>query len=126
MAQESVFVEVAHRPLEQQLQGQPLVVKLGAALLCQVTVDNDLRVMSEARIRDPRRGDSAFQRSSHCVTTRAKAEGVSHNTLVLTFIAQGLGSTNTKPRARCSLNSSLSLGQQDRAAGEGLAKLGVS
>jgi antitoxin HicB len=34
------------------------------------------------------------------LATRAKAEGVSLNTLVLTFIAQGLGSTNTKSRAR--------------------------
>jgi antitoxin HicB len=34
------------------------------------------------------------------LATRAKAEGVSLNTLVLTFIAQGLGSTTTKPRAR--------------------------
>jgi len=31
---------------------------------------------------------------------RAKAEGVSLNTLVLTFIAQGLGSSSPKPRAR--------------------------
>ncbi len=34
------------------------------------------------------------------LATRAKAEGVSLNTLVLTFIAQGLGSTSSKPRAR--------------------------
>ncbi len=34
------------------------------------------------------------------LATRAKAEGVSLNTLVLTFIAQGLGSRTTKPRAR--------------------------
>ena len=34
------------------------------------------------------------------LATRAKAEGVSLNTLVLTFIAQGLGSSNTKSRAR--------------------------
>ena len=34
------------------------------------------------------------------LATRAKAEGVSLNTLVLTFIAQGLGSSNAKPRAR--------------------------
>jgi antitoxin HicB len=34
------------------------------------------------------------------LATRAKAEGVSLNTLVLTFIAQGLGSTNVKPRGR--------------------------
>jgi antitoxin HicB len=31
---------------------------------------------------------------------RAKAEGVSLNTLVLTFIAQGLGSSKAKPRNR--------------------------
>jgi antitoxin HicB len=34
------------------------------------------------------------------LATRAKAEGVSLNTLVLTFIAQGLGSSSAKPRAR--------------------------
>ena len=34
------------------------------------------------------------------LATRAKAEGVSLNALVLTFIAQGLGSANPKPRAR--------------------------
>ena len=34
------------------------------------------------------------------LATRAKAEGVSLNTLVLTFIAQGLGSSNAKSRAR--------------------------
>ena len=61
MAKESVFVEVAHRMHEQQLQGQPLLVRRGAALLYQVTVDNHLRVMPEDRIRQPKRGDSAFQ-----------------------------------------------------------------
>jgi antitoxin HicB len=34
------------------------------------------------------------------LATRAKAEGVSLNTLVLTFIAQGLGTTAPKSRAR--------------------------
>ena len=34
------------------------------------------------------------------LAARAKAEGVSLNTLVLTFIAQGLGSSSPKPRAR--------------------------
>ncbi len=34
------------------------------------------------------------------LATRAKAEGVSLNTLVLTFIAQGLGTASSKPRAR--------------------------
>ena len=33
------------------------------------------------------------------LTTRARAEGVSLNALVLTFIAQGLGGAGTKPRA---------------------------
>lgn len=34
------------------------------------------------------------------LATRARAEGVSLNTLVLTFIAQGLGTSSTKSRAR--------------------------
>ena len=34
------------------------------------------------------------------LATRARAEGVSLNTLVLTFIAQGLGSTPAKARAK--------------------------
>jgi antitoxin HicB len=34
------------------------------------------------------------------LATRARAEGVSLNTLVLTFIAQGLGSTAPKSRAK--------------------------
>lgn len=34
------------------------------------------------------------------LATRARAEGVSLNTLVLTFIAQGLGASSTKAQAR--------------------------
>jgi antitoxin HicB len=34
------------------------------------------------------------------LATRARAEGVSLNALVLTFIAQGLGSAGVKPRAK--------------------------
>lgn len=34
------------------------------------------------------------------LATRARAEGVSLNTLVLTFIAQGLGASSTKTRAK--------------------------
>jgi antitoxin HicB len=34
------------------------------------------------------------------LATRARAEGVSLNALVLTFIAQGLGATGSKPRSR--------------------------
>jgi antitoxin HicB len=34
------------------------------------------------------------------LATRARAEGVSLNALVLTFIAQGLGAAERKPRAR--------------------------
>jgi antitoxin HicB len=34
------------------------------------------------------------------LATRARAEGVSLNTLVLTFIAQGLGSTQARPRPK--------------------------
>lgn len=34
------------------------------------------------------------------LATRARAEGVSLNTLVLTFIAQGLGTASSKPRSK--------------------------
>ena len=34
------------------------------------------------------------------LATRARSEGVSLNTLVLTFIAQGLGVTTSRPRAK--------------------------
>lgn len=61
MATESKFVEVAKGFIAEDLRGQPLEIRQGAVLLYQVTVDNNLRVMSEARIREPKRGDSAFQ-----------------------------------------------------------------
>ena len=83
MAQESIFVEVAHRLLEQQFHGQPMRVRRGAALLYQVTVDNNLRVMSEARIREPKRGDSAFQ-TDLCIFEQKSPE-VSLPRVVLEF-----------------------------------------
>jgi hypothetical protein len=83
MPQESVFVEVAHRLIEHQFQGQPLRVLRGAALLYQVTVDNNLRVMSEARIRSPKRGDSAFQ-TDLCIF-EARSPEVSLPRVVLEF-----------------------------------------
>lgn len=61
MATESLFVGVAHQLLEHEFRKQPLEVRRGAALLYQVTVDNNLRVMASERVRNPRRGDSAFQ-----------------------------------------------------------------
>ncbi len=73
MAKESVFVETAHRLIEDELKGQPLVVRRGAALLYQVTVDNNLRVMFESRIREPKRGDSAFQ-TDLCIFEQKSAD----------------------------------------------------
>lgn len=61
MATESTFVAVAKDLITEELRGQPLKVRQGAVLLYQVTVDNHLRVMSEAQVRSPTRGDSAFQ-----------------------------------------------------------------
>ena len=61
MANESVFVETAHRLIERELKGQPLIVRRKAALLYQVRVDNELRVMSPEAIRQPKRGTSAFE-----------------------------------------------------------------
>lgn len=61
MAAESQFVEIAQSLIAEELNGQPLKVQRGAVLLYQVTVDNNLRVMSEKQVRSPKRGDSAFQ-----------------------------------------------------------------
>jgi hypothetical protein len=61
MTTESTFVAVAKNLIAEDLCGQPLDIRQGAVLLYQVTVDNNLQVMSEAHIRAPKRGDSAFQ-----------------------------------------------------------------
>jgi hypothetical protein len=61
MATESTFVAVARSLIAEGLPGHRLEIRQGAVLLYQVTVDNKLRVMSEAQVRAPRRGDSAFQ-----------------------------------------------------------------
>jgi hypothetical protein len=61
MATESAFVAIAKKLIDEELRGQPLEIRKGEVLLYQVMVDNDLRVMSEAQIRKPTRGDSAFQ-----------------------------------------------------------------
>ena len=61
MAAESQFVEIAQNLIAGELKGQSLKVQRGAVLLYQVTVDNNLKVMSEAQVRSPKRGDSAFQ-----------------------------------------------------------------
>ena len=61
MATESTFVAVARSLIAEDLRGHRLDIRQGAVLLYQVTVDNNLRIMSEAQVRAPRRGDSAFQ-----------------------------------------------------------------
>jgi hypothetical protein len=83
VAKESVFVETAHRLIEDELKGQPLIVKRGAALLYQIRVDNNLRVMSEIRIREPKRGDSAFQ-TDLCIFEK-KSDDVLLPRIVLEF-----------------------------------------
>jgi hypothetical protein len=58
MAEESKFVEEAHAAAEQVLQ-PPLSIRRGAALLYEVTVDNNLSLTVDPK--RPVRGDSAFQ-----------------------------------------------------------------
>lgn len=82
MATESAFVEVAQRVAEKILPS-PLFVLRGAALLYQVTVDNNLRVMGEGQIRHPKRGDSAFQ-TDLCIFEK-KSEEVSIPRVVMEF-----------------------------------------
>ncbi|MDR1996013.1 hypothetical protein [Azonexus sp.] len=55
------FVEIAQNLITRELKKQPLKVQPHAVLLYQVTVDNNLKVMSEAQVRSPKRGSSAFQ-----------------------------------------------------------------
>ena len=58
MAKESPFVDIALEAISRILQ-PPLSIRRGAALLYQVTVDNDLNLTVDPK--DPRRGTSAFQ-----------------------------------------------------------------
>jgi hypothetical protein len=83
MTIESPFVDVAHALIANQLRGQPLVVRRGAVLLYQVRVDNNLRVMPQERVRDPKRGDSAFQ-TDLCLF-ESKAEDILLPRVVMEF-----------------------------------------
>jgi len=58
MATESAFVEVAQKVAEKILPA-PLFVQRDAALLYQVTVDNQLSLT--VNVKRPSRGNSAFQ-----------------------------------------------------------------
>jgi hypothetical protein len=58
MAEESSFVDIAFQAAEQALE-PPLLIRRGAALLYQVTVDNRLSLTVDPK--RPMRGESAFQ-----------------------------------------------------------------
>ena len=58
MAKESPFVDIA-LGVARQILAPPLSIERAAALLYQVTVDNELRLTVDPRL--PRRGTSAFQ-----------------------------------------------------------------
>ena len=83
MAKESAFVEVA-RGTAERILSHPLVIKRGAALLYQVTVDNELSVTVDPK--RPVRGDSAFQ-TDLCVFEE-KREGVLIPRVVMEFKAR--------------------------------------
>jgi hypothetical protein len=80
MAEESDFVGVALKAAERLLK-PPLLVRRGAALLYQVTVDNRLALTVDPKL--PVRGDSAFQ-TDLCVFEQ-KSEGVVIPRVVLEF-----------------------------------------
>lgn len=80
MATESAFVEVAHKIAEKILP-PPLFVRRGAALLYQVTVDNQLS--PTVNVKRPVRGNSAFQ-TDLCIFEK-KSEEVSIPRVVMEF-----------------------------------------
>jgi len=80
MPAESTFVEVARKVAEAILP-PPLVVKRGAALLYQVTVDNQLSLT--VNVMRPARGKSAFQ-TDLCIFEK-KSEEVSIPRVVMEF-----------------------------------------
>ena len=83
MAKESKFVGVALEVAEKILQ-QPLSVRRGAALLYEVTVDNNLSLTVDPK--RPVRGDSAFQ-TDLCIFEK-KSDDVVIPRVVLEFKAQ--------------------------------------
>ena len=80
MATESAFVEVAQKVAEKILPS-PLFVQRGAALLYQVTVDNQLSL--KVNVKHPSRGNSAFQ-TDLCIFEK-KSEEVSIPRVVMEF-----------------------------------------
>lgn len=80
MAAESEFVAVAQEAAESVLR-PPLFVQRGAALLYQVTVDNQLSLT--VNVKRPARGNSAFQ-TDLCVFEK-KTEEVSIPRVVMEF-----------------------------------------
>ena len=80
MATESAFVEVAQKVAEKILP-PPLFVQRGAALLYQVTVDNQLSLT--VNVKRPVRGNSAFQ-TDLCIFEK-KSEEVSIPRVVMEF-----------------------------------------
>ncbi|MDO9401447.1 MAG: hypothetical protein Q7T46_08380 [Polaromonas sp.] len=80
MATESAFVEVAQKVAEKILL-PPLFVQRGAALLYQVTVDNQLSLT--VNVKRPVRGNSAFQ-TDLCIFEK-KSEEVSIPRVVMEF-----------------------------------------
>ena len=60
MAEESLFVAIAQSVAEEILR-PPLRVARGAPLLYEITVNNNLEVMKQEQVRNPKRGASAFQ-----------------------------------------------------------------
>ena len=61
MAKESPFVEIAHAVATASLPASIYSVQRGAVLLYQITVDNQLQPLDVKFIRNPVRGNSAFQ-----------------------------------------------------------------
>ena len=80
MAKESPFVEVAKQVAAQTLR-PPLYVQHGAALLYQVTVDNQLSLTVD--VKHPTRGNSAYQ-TDLCIFEK-KSEDVSIPRVVMEF-----------------------------------------
>lgn len=60
MAEESLFVAQA-QSVARGILKPPLRVERGAPLLYEITVNNNLEVMTELQVREPKRGKSAFQ-----------------------------------------------------------------
>ncbi len=84
MSKESDFVGVASDIIARRLvDRRKFEVKRGAALLYQVTVDNNLEVMSNEAVRSPKRGDGAFQ--TDLCNFENKNEKVSLPRIVLEF-----------------------------------------